>query len=135
MKTTIKKTLQGLLLIPMLALGVSAAAPIFGTDMVSAQVDPKASIEQGVVSAGGGSGSTGDSLKGMIQTVVTTLLFIVGAVSVIMIIYGGFRYVTSGGDSNSVTSAKNTILYAVIGLVVALLSYAIVGYVLGTLGG
>ncbi len=47
-----------------------------------------------------------------------------------MLIIGGIRYTISGGDSTAVTSAKNTILYAVIGIIVALLAYAIVNFVL-----
>jgi len=58
---------------------------------------------------------------------------IVGIAAVIMIIVGGFRYITSGGNDASVTSAKNTILYAVIGLIVVALSQLIVRFVLGKL--
>jgi hypothetical protein len=47
-----------------------------------------------------------------------------------MIVIGGIRYTTSNGDSAGITSAKNTILYAVVGLIVALLAYAIVNFVL-----
>lgn len=54
----------------------------------------------------------------------------VGAASVIMIIVGGFRYVTSAGDSNTTKAAKDTILYAVIGLVIALVARALVLFVL-----
>lgn len=68
-------------------------------------------------------------------TVVNFLLFFIGAISVIMLIWGGIRYATSGGASASVTSAKNTILYAVIGLVVAFLAYAIVNWVLKAVQG
>ncbi len=68
------------------------------------------------------------------KTVINVLLFLIGAISVIMIIYGGIRYVTSGGDQGAVTSAKNTILYAVVGLVVAILAYAIVNFVVGAFG-
>ena len=50
-----------------------------------------------------------------------------------MLIYGGIRYTVSGGESAAVTSAKNTILYAIIGIIVALLAYAIVNFVLGNL--
>lgn len=64
-------------------------------------------------------------------TVVNVLLFIIGALSVIMLIWGGIRYTTSGGSSSAVTSAKNTIMYAIIGLVVAFLAFAIVNWVLG----
>lgn len=66
-------------------------------------------------------------------TITNVLLFILGAIAVIMIIVGGIRYVVSGGESSAVKGAKNTILYAVIGLVVAILAYAIVNFVIGLL--
>ncbi len=68
----------------------------------------------------------------LVQNVITLLLWLIGIISVIMIIVGGIRYALSGGDSNSINGAKNTILYAVIGLVVAMLAYAIVGFVTGS---
>lgn len=67
------------------------------------------------------------------NTIVNILLFLIGAISVIMLIYGGIRYTISGGDSGNVTAAKNTILYAIVGLIVAFLAYAIVNWVLGAL--
>lgn len=73
-------------------------------------------------------GTTG--INNLITTIVNVFSIIVGVVSVIMIIYGGFRYVTSGGDSSNVTSAKNTIIYAIIGLVVVALAQFIVQFVL-----
>ena len=69
------------------------------------------------------------------NTVTNTLIFIVGAVSVIVLIIAGLRYVLSAGNASAVTAAKDTILYAVIGIVVALLSYALVNFVLTRLGG
>jgi len=63
-------------------------------------------------------------------TIVNILLFIIGAISVIMLIIGGIRYTTSAGDSGNVTAAKNTILYAIIGLVIAFLAFAVVNWVL-----
>lgn len=65
-----------------------------------------------------------------IKTLVNVLLFVLGAVSVIVIIFAGIFYTTSIGDSALVTKAKNTLLYAVVGLIVALMSYAIVNFVL-----
>jgi hypothetical protein len=74
-----------------------------------------------------------------INTIITNVInifsLVVGIVSVIMIIYGGFRYVTSGGDSGNVSSAKNTIIYAVIGLVVVALAQFIVQFVLNKVSG
>jgi hypothetical protein len=70
------------------------------------------------------------NLNNVITDIVNIFSVIVGIVSVIMIIYGGFRYVTSGGESGNVSSAKNTIIYAVIGLVVVALAQFIVQFVL-----
>lgn len=67
----------------------------------------------------------------IVEDVLNIMAFAIGAVSVVMIIIGGFRYVVSGGDSAGVEGAKNTILYAVIGLVVALLAKSIVVFVIG----
>ena len=64
-----------------------------------------------------------------IGIIINTLLFLIGAVSVIMIIIGGITYATSSGDSGSVSKAKNTILYSVIGLAVAFVAYAMVNWV------
>ena len=69
-------------------------------------------------------------LGGTVKTVINVLSVVVGIVAVIMIIIGGFRYVTSGGKQESVTGAKNTILYAVIGLVIVALAQVIVRFVL-----
>lgn len=69
---------------------------------------------------------------GIFSTITNTLLFILGAISVIMIIIGGLRYVISGGDSNAVSAAKNTILYAIVGVIVAILAYAIINFVIGS---
>ena len=77
----------------------------------------------------GGTDSGSVNLGDRVKKVVNVILFVLGAAAVIMIIIGGFRYVVSGGDSSSVTAAKNTILYAVIGLVIAVLAYAIVNFV------
>ena len=71
---------------------------------------------------------------GVFTQITNTALMIVGIVSVIMRVWGGLRYVVSGGDSKKVTDAKNTVLYAIIGLIVAVLSYAIVNFVLNSLG-
>lgn len=75
-----------------------------------------------------------DACKGqtpLFQTITNVLLFIVGAVSVVMLIIGGIKYTVSQGDSAAITSAKNTILYAIVGIVVALLAYAAVSFVIG----
>jgi cytochrome bd-type quinol oxidase subunit 2 len=68
-----------------------------------------------------------------VRTVINAFSWVVGIISVIMIIVGGVKYITSSGDSSNVTSAKNTILYAVIGLVVVAMAQFVVLFVLSQL--
>jgi hypothetical protein len=87
---------------------------------------------------GGGNCDTANAANqanNIIATVINIFSVVVGVVAVIMIIYGGFRYITSGGDSGKITSAKNTIIYALIGLVVVALSQFIVKFVLAKVTG
>lgn len=73
--------------------------------------------------------TTPTSLTAEFKVISNTLIGLVGAIAVIVIIFGGFRYVTSTGDAGRIKQAKDTILYGVIGIVVALLAYAIVRFV------
>lgn len=73
--------------------------------------------------------------NGVFSRLTNTILLVVGLISVIMLVYGGLRYILSGGDSKKVTDAKNTILYAIIGLIISLLAYAIVHFVLNSVVG
>lgn len=73
--------------------------------------------------------------SGTFRTITNVMLYLVGAISVIMLIIGGIRYVVSGGDSTAVQGAKNTILYAIVGIVVAILAYAVVSFVIGSFAG
>lgn len=70
---------------------------------------------------------------GVFRQITNTILYIVGVVTVIVLIWGGLRYVLSGGDSKKVTDAKNTVLYAIIGLIISFLAFAIVNFVVDTL--
>ncbi len=94
-------------------------------------------INNGVNEATNGNGgcngtdiSTG--IKSIAVSVVNILSVVVGIVAVIMIIYGGFRYITSGGESGSVSGAKNTLLFAIVGLVIVALAQVIVHWVIGS---
>jgi TRAP-type C4-dicarboxylate transport system permease small subunit len=89
------------------------------------------SVRSGVTGAGGtGTNDQGSRVTGIISIIVNILLFIIGAAAVIMIVIGGLKYVTSNGDQQAAASAKNTILYAVIGIIVAALAYAIVNFII-----
>lgn len=75
--------------------------------------------------------TSGDKLNNLIRDIINVVSIIVGIVAVVMIIVGGLKYITSGGESSNVSSAKNTIIYAIIGLVVVALAQFIVRFVLG----
>jgi hypothetical protein len=92
--------------------------------------DAASDIQGGINSVGGNEGGNSITLGTRIKTIVNILLYIIGAVAVVMIVIGGVRYTTSNGDSAAVKGAKDTILYAVIGIVVSVLAYAIVNFVI-----
>jgi len=108
-----------------------------GMVLVSPQTVQAAAKEDICAGVGLATGGTGCDVPGgsptidsVVTAVVNTLSVIVGITAVIMIIIGGFKYVTSTGDANNVSSAKNTILYAIVGLVVVALAQIIVRFVL-----
>jgi hypothetical protein len=110
----------------MIALLTIATAPL-------ALAQSNLSIQQGANSARGVDQAADlFGASGIFTTLSNVLLFLVGAISVIMIIIGGLRYVISGGNSANVTAAKNTILYAIVGIIVAVLAYAIINFVIGS---
>lgn len=80
-----------------------------------------------------GKAATGSGIFSIIRTVIQVMLIIGGIIAVIMIILGGIRYTTSNGDQADVKAAKDTILYAIVGLVVTMGGYAIVTWVVGRL--
>lgn len=131
----IKKSLQAVLLVPVIALGVASLGAV-AAPAASAANCSDADISGGAangIQCAKGAGQNENLFGGdeSIFTIVSNvLLFIIGAISVIMLIIGGIRYVVSAGDSNAVTGAKNTIMYAIIGIIVALLAYALVNFVL-----
>ncbi|MCL1839674.1 pilin [Candidatus Saccharibacteria bacterium] len=73
------------------------------------------------------------NLNSIIQTIINTVIFVVGIIAVVMVILGGIQYSTSQGDSGKVKKAKDTIMYGIIGLVVAILAFAIVNFVLSSI--
>jgi hypothetical protein len=117
-----------LAIISIFALFSFAFAPaVVGGDVASAAV--KDEICKGI-NNGGACNQTGENdLSAFLKRITNILLFIVGSVAVIMLIVGGLRYVLSGGDASQTKAAKDTILYAIIGIVVATAAYAIVNFV------
>lgn len=124
-----KKSLK--IILPVFMIGVMAAAGL------AAGLDASAlTLKEGAEAArcdGCPSDLFGDT--GIFKQITNTILYIVGIVAVVMLIVGGIKYVISGGDSKKVTDAKNTVLYAIIGLVIAFLAFAIVNFVIDALPG
>lgn len=122
----------------LLMIGVPALAPVTAY-AVCTNIGNK--VAQGASQAAAGDstsitceGDASTSTKGisdLAKKIVDIFSIIVGIVAVIMIIYGGFRYITSGGDSGSVGNAKNTLIYAIVGLIIVALAQVIVRFVLG----
>jgi Type IV secretion system pilin len=103
-----------------LALTPSTACP--GTTTSQGQV------LEGVGETGNNCDSSG--VSSLLSTVISILSYVVGALAIVMIILAGSKYITSGGDANKVGNAKNTLIYALIGLAVAVCAQALVHYVL-----
>jgi len=131
MTKTIKKLLSAAILLP---------AMVFTVGLVAQPAPAHAAFEKGLsdgAQSAQGKDQQGDAASlfgeggqgGIFRTITNVMLFLIGAISVIMLIIGGIRYVVSGGDSTAVQNAKNTILYAIVGVIVAILAYAVVNFV------
>jgi magnesium-transporting ATPase (P-type) len=99
-----------------------------------AAADQIENVQGSVTNIAGTTGAQTDLTKN-IGNIINIMIGVIGIAAVIMLIIGGFRYVFSQGDEKGVKGAKDTILYSIIGIVVALLAFAIVNFVLGGLQG
>jgi len=160
MSSKVKKILGAALVMPLMVATVIATVTPAGA-ITSDAVSPAEKAQEGTcVSAGGTEykrpvrdaegnitteaqcivngediwGTTMGNADRLIGTIINILLYIIGILCVVFIIWGGISYTMSRGDSKKVESAKNTILYAVVGLVIALIAYALVNWVFNLLG-
>jgi hypothetical protein len=112
----------------------SISAVAFGSTMVATRAFAQTGqLENAVNGVQQGANVGGTTLEQYISTIINILLGLIGVVAVIMLIYGGFRYVLSAGNEKATSAAKDTILFAIIGIVVAVLAFAIVNFVIGSL--
>lgn len=107
----------GLLIVPFVALAGTSAVSALSVNNLPAPQTGSADVEP----------------NQLVADVIDIALWVVAVLAVIMLIWGGIRYATSAGDANKVTAAKNTIIYAVLGLVVAIFAYAIIKFLVGEL--
>lgn len=113
--------------------GLLSSVTLAASSLVGATAHAAMDLQSGANSARGNDMAVDlFGATGTFSTITNVLLFIIGAIAVIMIVIGGLRYVLSGGDSSQVTAAKNTILYAIVGIIVAILAYAAVNFVIGS---
>lgn len=124
-----KKSIISIAIMTCAVFGASVLSTASLSSSVSAQVSE--GINTATTSEMKGKSIDGD--KGLIKTVVNVLLWAVGILSVIMIIFSGFRYITSAGDASKTKSAQSTLTYSVVGLIVAIMAYAIVNMVINRL--
>lgn len=116
---------------------IGAIAAIIAPQMILASssnlvfADAKTQIESAVNEVGGNENKT--DVRGFIGNIIKTMFFVVGVLAVIVIIFAGVTFVMSAGNSQTIQKAKTTIIYAVIGLIVSILSYAIVNFVVSSL--
>ena len=121
-----------------LTLSTPALVPLSVGAIADCASDINSSINNGINEATGGgdtcasTAQNGVNLSTIAAKVVNILSVVVGIVAVIMIIIGGFRYITSGGESGSVSGAKNTLIYAIVGLLIVALAQFIVHFVLNS---
>lgn len=124
-----KKSIISIAIMICAVFGASVLSTASLSGSVSAQVSK--GIDTATTSEMQGKSIDGD--KGLIKTVVNVLLWAVGVLSVIMIIFSGFRYITSSGDASKTKSAQSTLIYSVVGLIVAIMAWAIVNMVINRL--
>lgn len=117
----ITKVLTGVFLFALLVAGVPAQAQSLTADDLG--------IGEGSAAAGIGLG--GGDFQEILADVVRTFMSFLGIIAVMVILYGGFKWMTSGGDDSKVEKARKLIINGAIGLVIILLSYAIVQFVIG----
>ena len=125
MSNKLKSILISTLMVAVMVFGVSIIYQTGNTEIAGA-INSEITSGMNATSAGT---STPTDVNVVIKNVTNIMFFIIGAVSVIMLIYGGIRYTTSGGNANNVTAAKNTVIYSIVGLVISILAYAIVNFV------
>ena len=140
MKKSIKNIIAAVLTIPAFLIGsMAVSAPVGAIECPTGKAPSEMTIAEAAACqnvAGGPTclfGKDAADNDCVLTIIINFALYFIGAISVLMLIIGGVRYTLSGGNEKAVSAAKNTILYAVIGVVVALLAYAIVNFVLVTL--
>jgi hypothetical protein len=121
-----KKLISTILVAVMMITGLSVVVPAIGAYA--------ATVPGGNIDIDNVAGSAKTDLMPVVTLIINAIIGVVGLVAVIMIILGGVKYTTSSGDATKVSNAKNTIMYGIVGLIIVVLAFAIVNFVIGSLG-
>jgi hypothetical protein len=131
MLQTIKKIVMAASLFGLLAVPLAVPAAVGAQSQIEGGLCAGANLDVKDTSCDSATDTEAqDKVNSFITTIINIFSVVVGVVAVIMIIIGGFKYITSGGDSGNVTGAKNTILFAVVGLIIVALAQFLVRFVL-----
>lgn len=138
MKKYLKLTTIILSLVFLINIGTASADGLnvnlpFRLDIFSSSLvgDACKGLSQAAIT-GNGCKQGGNTVKSIAHTVINVMSIIVGVISIIMLIVAGLKFITSSGDSNAVASAKNTLIYAIVGLFIAVLAQLLVHFVLSS---
>lgn len=123
-----RKKLSLAVTIALVVVGLTSSLPQFAFAACGRATDSKGQVLQGIGETGGD--CSGTDVNNTIQAAVEILSIVVGIAAVIVIIVSGLKYITSGGDSGKVSSAKSTLVYALVGLAIAALAQFLVHFVL-----
>ena len=128
-KTALKKGLkQGLIMLGLTTVLLTIFSALGG--VASAQLIQQGDVPSSISQATGGEGS----FRSLILNIVNFFLLFLGLIAVIMIIYGGITYVTAAGNQESIEKAKKIIMYAIVGIIIVLISFALVRTVISGAG-
>ncbi len=128
MKTTLSKIITIIMLVTSCFFSIATFVPVYAdnTDLVCG-----ADVAEEVKRANGCPGyGTEDQLRPVVTNILNAIIAVSGLVAVVFIIMGGISYMTSTGDAAKTKKAKDTILYACIGLAICALAFAIVNFVI-----
>lgn len=124
--------MKRLLLMAFAFVTLSVSGLIFASSQPALAQNAKSDLCAGANAATGGSGcgDTSGTINKTIRNIVNLFSSIIGIIAVIMIMVGGFRYITAGGEAGKISGAKTTITYAIVGLVIVALAQSLVRFVL-----
>lgn len=129
-----KKVILSAIAVALTVLGLGSVATISPAyaSVICPNGDTKGTLDECYANDKSGVFAQGN-LQTTLTVIINVVVGVVGFIAVAMVVMGGIGFATSQGDASKVAKARNTILYGVVGMVVALLAYALVNFVLGSI--